>query len=59
MLDPRQRFGSPIVAEHGVPTATLALAVRAEGSETATARYYEVPVKAVRRAIEFEHGLAA
>jgi uncharacterized protein (DUF433 family) len=59
VLDPRRCFGSPIVTEYGVPTAALALTARAEGSEAAVARYYEIPVKAVRNAIEFERGLAA
>jgi uncharacterized protein (DUF433 family) len=59
VLDPKQRFGSPIIAEYGVPTSALALAASTEGSAAAAARYYEVPLKAVRNAVEFERGLAA
>jgi uncharacterized protein (DUF433 family) len=59
VLDPRLRLGSPTIAEFGVPTAALALAARTEGSPAIAARYFDVPVKAVKNAIAFERGIAA
>ncbi len=59
LVDPRRSFGRPIVAHGGVPTETLAQAVAAEGSEQRVARWYEVPVDAVKAAVAFERDLAA
>ncbi len=38
VLDPARSFGQPIVANGGIPTARLAVAVGAEGSEAQVAR---------------------
>jgi uncharacterized protein (DUF433 family) len=59
VVDPARAFGQPIVFEAGVPTASLAAAVEAEGSIQAVARWYEIDVRAVRDAVEFEQRLAA
>ena len=59
VIDPRRAFGQPIAAEAGVPTVTLAEAVKAEGSIERVARLYEVPVAAVRDAVRFEELLHA
>ena len=59
LVDPRRSFGRPIVAHGGVPTETLARAVEAEGSEQRVARWYDVPVEAVKAACAFERDLAA
>lgn len=59
VIDPRRAFGQPIAAEAGVPTVTLADAVKAEGSVERVARLYEVPVAAVRDAVRFEELLHA
>lgn len=58
-VDPKRAFGRPIVRESGVPTDILAQAVEVDGSEHVVARYYEVPLKAVRAAVDFEKTLAA
>ena len=54
IMDPARSFGQPIEAETSVPTATLAAAARAEGSAENAARAWSVPLRAVRRAVEFE-----
>jgi uncharacterized protein (DUF433 family) len=59
VLDPKRSFGKPIVADYGVLTTTLADAVKAEGSEERVALWYEVPLAAVRDAVEFEGRPAA
>ncbi len=57
VVDPQRAFGTPIVSLGAVPTYVLASSVRAEGSRDRTARLYEVPVRAVRDAVDFEAGL--
>lgn len=58
VVDPRKRFGRPIVTE-GVPTAILAGSHDAEGSIPAVARWFEVSEESVRDALEFERSLKA
>lgn len=58
LLDPERSFGQPIVRE-GVPTRILAAAGQREKSLQMVARWYEVDLKAVKDAIEFEQKLAA
>jgi uncharacterized protein (DUF433 family) len=59
VVDPTRAFGQPITTDAGVPTSTLARAVKAEGSAKRVAFLYSVPVAAVRDAVEFESELAA
>jgi uncharacterized protein (DUF433 family) len=59
VIDPTRSFGQPIVAEEGVPTAVLAKAVEVEGAEDVAARAYQVSIRSVRHAVEFEQKLAA
>lgn len=59
VLDPKRQFGQPIIDSFGVPTAVLRAAVLAEGSVTKAAEMYRVTPEAVRRAVDFERGLAA
>jgi uncharacterized protein (DUF433 family) len=59
IIDPQLSFGQPIVPDDAVPTATLASAVKAEGSVSAVAEWFEVSIKAVKDAVEFEEHLAA
>lgn len=59
VLDPRRSFGQPIEFDTSIPTKTLARAAEVEGSAQAAAGLYEVPIRAVRRAIKFERELAA
>jgi uncharacterized protein (DUF433 family) len=59
-LDPSRQFGTPIVAEVGVPTDTLYEAFLAEGKDSkAVARQYEVSPKHVAAAVRFEERLRA
>lgn len=57
LIDPLRSFGQPIETETSVPTAALAAAVEAEGSDEAAARAWCVPVQAVRRAVRFQNRL--
>lgn len=59
VLDPARVFGQPIVDREEVPTATLAAACKAEGSAERAAQIYEVRVKSVLDAVEFENRLRA
>lgn len=54
LLDPKRAFGAPIVSTGAVPTYILAASAKAEQSVMVTSRLFEVPVRAVRHAVEFE-----
>ncbi len=54
VVDPTRSFGQPIECETSVPSAILASAAGAEGSVEAAASVWDVPVRAIRRAIAFE-----
>lgn len=58
LLDPQRSFGQPIVRE-GVPTSILAAAAKAGSSVESVAKWYELPVRSVRDAVEFEESLHA
>ena len=58
-LDPKRNFGQPTIFEEGVPTRVLAKSVKANGSLGKVARWYEISVRSVREAVEFEQALAA
>jgi hypothetical protein len=57
VVDPARSFGQPLDAATSVPTAVLATAGRFQGIEVA-AQAYEVPQSSIRRAMDFEAGLA-
>jgi uncharacterized protein (DUF433 family) len=59
VIDPTRAFGQPIAARTGVPTATLADAVKAEGSIERVVRLFEVSSQVVRDAVNFEKRLLA
>ncbi|MBS1032427.1 hypothetical protein JK192_13675 [Gluconobacter cerinus] len=58
LIDPARSFGKPIEKETSVPTEHLASAVRTEGSVELVAKMWDVPVRAVRRAVAFEQKLS-
>lgn len=59
VLNPKISFGKPIIENYGVPTTTLYEAYRVEKNKGFVARMYDVSVKAVSDAIEFEEQFAA
>jgi uncharacterized protein (DUF433 family) len=59
VVDPARAFGRPIVAAGGVPTEIIVQAVKIEGSPERVAALYEVPLPAVRDALEFQRHLAS
>lgn len=59
VIDPMRSFGQPIVAKEGVPTTVLANAVKVEKSVQAVSSWYDVSVRAVKAAVEYEKRLAA
>lgn len=60
VFDPARKFGQPILAEYDIPTAAIVEAVKAEGGdENRVAQWYEVPLAAVRKAVEFETRVVA
>jgi uncharacterized protein (DUF433 family) len=59
VLDPTRAFGTPIVARRGVPTHVLAGPVEAGDPPELVAKWFEVPVRDVQAAVEFERSLLA
>jgi uncharacterized protein (DUF433 family) len=59
VVDPMRAFGQPIAARSGVPTATLADAVKAEGSIDRVVQLFEVSREIIRDAVNFEKRLLA
>lgn len=60
VLDPMRRFGHPIDFETGVPTDAILKAVTAgKGQDAKTvAKWFDIPLEAVKAAIRFEKSLA-
>lgn len=60
VLDPTRQFGTPIVADAGVPTAALYAAFKAEGEDKGVvARIFDVRPRDVEAAVRYEMALAA
>jgi uncharacterized protein (DUF433 family) len=60
MLDPALQFGTPVIAEVGIPTDTIYASFLAEGKDRATvARVFDIAPKMVVEAVDFELKLAA
>ncbi|MSR57671.1 MAG: MerR family transcriptional regulator [Planctomycetaceae bacterium] len=61
VLDPARRFGQPIDSGTGVPTETIFNAINAgDGQDVPTvAKWFDIPVEAVKAAIRFERSLAS
>lgn len=60
VFDPERKFGQPILTEYDIPTIAIADAVSAEGgNEKRVAKLYEIPLSAVRKALEFETKVVA
>jgi uncharacterized protein (DUF433 family) len=57
VVDPTRSFGRPIAG--GVPTDILAQSAARETSLDVVARWYEVPLEAVRAAVDWQERLAA
>lgn len=57
VADPERSFGQPIVAETGLLTSRVVQEVKAEGSPERVAKLYQLPVRAIRDALRFEHDL--
>ncbi len=58
IIDPRRSLGRPIVAEEGIPTATLHDSYLAEGNSIdAVVHWYEVSVNSVKAAVKYEESL--
>ncbi|HEV2682309.1 MAG TPA: DUF433 domain-containing protein [Rhodanobacter sp.] len=59
VFDPTRKFGQPILTEYDIPTAAISEAVKAEGgNEKRVAKLYDVPLIAIRKAVEFESMVA-
>lgn len=58
-LDPKRSFGQPIIFREGIPTQVLARSAKANDSVEEVARWFEINIKSVREAVEFEEALAA
>ena len=54
VADPDRSFGQPIIADHGIATATIAQALKAEGSIDKVARLYEIKPRLVKDALAYE-----
>ncbi|AWH23128.1 DUF433 domain-containing protein [Stenotrophomonas sp. ZAC14D2_NAIMI4_6] len=59
VFDPQRSFGQPILSESGVPTVAIVEAMQAEGGdERRVARLYDLPLAAVKKALQFENRAA-
>jgi uncharacterized protein (DUF433 family) len=60
VLDPKKNFGQPTVVREGISTRVLAESYRANNNSLEeVARWYEIDVKSVEDAVEYEQSLAA
>ena len=59
VIDPHRSFGQPVLKKEGVPTLVLAKAYKVERSFKTIARWFELPTRSVKAAIEFERRHAA
>jgi len=60
VLDPALQFGTPVLAEAGIPTDTIHASFLAEGRDRAmVARVFDISTEMVTAAVEFEERLAA
>lgn len=60
VLDPARNFGKPSLLETGVDTEALFMAYKAEDMDSKrVAQLFEVPIQAVKVAVQFELGKAA
>lgn len=57
IIHPSISFGRPVVKGRGVPTDTLANAVKVEGSIELAAEIFEIPERYIREAVCFENSL--
>jgi len=59
VLDPQRQFGRPVDAQTGLPTKALFDAVKPDAGqdEAAVARWFDVPISAVRAAVQYEQSL--
>jgi uncharacterized protein (DUF433 family)/DNA-binding transcriptional MerR regulator len=60
VLDPSRRFGQPIDNETGVPTLAIMNAIAAGDGQDANdvAKWFDIPLEAVKAAVRFERSLA-
>jgi uncharacterized protein (DUF433 family) len=59
VLDPHRSFGKPLLDEFDIQTRVIAATVNAEGSAARVAEWYDIPVSAVRAAVDYERQLLA
>lgn len=59
VADPERAFGQPIIAAHGITTARVAEAIKAEGTVARVARLYEIKPALIRDALRYEAQLAS
>ena len=60
VLDPALQFGTPVIADAGIPTDTIYASYLAEGRDKSmVARVFDITPKLVSDAVEFEERLAA
>ncbi len=61
VLDPERRYGQPLDADTGVPTEAIRQAVTAgDGQDAKTvARWFDIPLEAVKAAMKFEKSLSS
>jgi uncharacterized protein (DUF433 family) len=57
VADPERSFGQPIIAETGLLTSRVLQELKAEGTPERVAKLYQLPVRSIRDAIQFEHEL--
>ena len=57
IVHPKVSFGRPVLRDSWIPTATLADAVKVEGSIATVAEFFEIPARRVSEAVKFENNI--
>ena len=58
VADPKRSFGQPIIHRTGLLTSRVVQEVKAEGSVDRVAKLYDLPIGAIRDALQFESSLS-
>lgn len=59
IIHPRLAFGKPVLKDRGIPTEAIVNVARAEGSVSAAAELFEIPLRRAKEAVSFEEHLRA
>jgi uncharacterized protein (DUF433 family) len=59
VIDPQRSFGKPILDKYNIPTATIVASYKGNKSYAEIAKWFEIDLRSVKDAVDFERNLAA